>query len=164
MRQDDEADFHSFVVARGPHLLRAAHLLADRPAEVDDLVQATLVKVYLAWHKVAGADDPAAYAQKMLYTTASRHRRRMRRPSTAPVEQIAREQDRNVEERNDLRRALLTLPPRQRAIVVLRFYEDKSVAETAALMGCSTGTVKSQTSKALVKLRESPLLDLEVRP
>ena len=163
MRADDEADFRAFATARAPRLLRTAHLLAAGSADVDDLVQAVLIKVYLAWDKVRAADDPIAYTQKILFTTASEQRRHwLRSRPLVPLERAREAPDQQVESRGDLHRALLLLPARQRAIIVLRFYEDKSVAETAALMGCSTGTVKSQTSKALAKLKNSPLLQMEV--
>ncbi|HEX4429926.1 MAG TPA: SigE family RNA polymerase sigma factor [Frankiaceae bacterium] len=159
MQHGDEAeDFRVFVLARAPQLRRSAHLLVGGDAEADELVQATLVKIYLAWDKVSRADDPVAYAKKILYTTASRQRRRLGLSRSVGPEPASNHSHGQLDDRDDLRRALLTLPKRQRAIVVLRFYEDLSVAQTAALMGCSAGTVKSQTSKALAKLRVSPLL------
>ena len=158
MRADDEADFRAFASARTPRLVRTAHLLANGNADVDDLVQSVLIKVYLAWDKVRSADDPIAYTQKILFTTAGRQRRqRLRRIEPTFDEPVADIDD--ADSRDDLLRALLTLPARQRAIIVLRFFEDRSVGETAAIMGSSEGTVKSQTAKALTKLRSSPLLD-----
>jgi RNA polymerase sigma-70 factor (sigma-E family) len=165
MHQGRDAEaFRAFVVTRTPHMMRTAHLLVDDRSDVDDLVQATLVKVYLAWDKVVGADDPVAYTQKILYTTAIHQRRHWRRHSSVPLpKQVDRGTDNlQIEGRDELRQALLCLPVRQRAIVVLRFYEDKSVTQTASLMGCTEGTIKSQTSKALAKLRNSPLLGIEV--
>jgi RNA polymerase sigma-70 factor (sigma-E family) len=165
MQSNGDAEaFRAFVVTRTPHLMRTAHLLTGGHGDADDLVQSALVKVYLAWDKVVCADDPVAYIQKILYTTAIRQRRLRLRHSSIPtsVRAPAQTDDLDVARRDDLRRALLDLPVRQRAIVVLRFYEDKSVTQTAALMGCSEGTVKSQTSKALAKLRNSPLLGIEV--
>jgi len=159
MHHGDHADdFRAFAVARAPSLRRSAHLLVNGDAEADELIQATLVKIYLAWDKVSHADDPIAYAKKILFTTASRQRRRFALDRRIVPERTLGHTDGYLDDRDDLRRALLTLPMRQRAIVVLRFYEDLSVARTAELLGCSVGTVKSQTSKALAKLRVSPIL------
>ena len=157
-------DFGEFVVARSPHLLRAAYLLAGDRAGAEDLVQNALLRTYLAWDKVTAADDPLAYTQRILYTTSSRMRRRRRvnEDLGTPPDSLATTPSYSVEERDELSRALVALPQRQRAVIVLRYYEDLSVERVAEILGCSVGTVKSQTSKALSKLRSSPLLEARI--
>ena len=154
-------DFREFVTSRSRQLLRSAYLLTGDRGSAEDLVQSVLLKTYLAWHKVVQADDPLAYTQRILYTTAVRARRRRR-----VVEEVGFLPDRvlvepasSIEDRDHLGRALNTLPRKQRAVLVLRFFEDLSVETVADLMGCSVGTVKSQTSKALHKLRTSSLVE-----
>ena len=134
-------------------LLRSAHLLS--PGEAEDLVQDVLVKVLVDAGKVLSADDQVAYARRMLVNAFLSRRRR--RSSTelvtdTPPDRPAGGSD-AVADRDVLRRALAQLPPRQRLAVVLRHYEDLSEQQTAALMGCSTGTVKSLTSRGLAGLR-----------
>jgi RNA polymerase sigma-70 factor (sigma-E family) len=154
-----EDGFRDFVVARSPHLLRTAYLLAGDKSSAEDLVQNALLRIYLAWDKVAGADDPWAYSLRILYTTSSHmHRRRHVKEQLGPAPEIAGPAPADVGDRDELQRLLLDLPRRQRAVVVLRFYQDLSVEKTAEILGCSNGTVKSQTSKALAKLRNSPAL------
>jgi RNA polymerase sigma-70 factor (sigma-E family) len=154
---DDE--FRAFVIARSPHLLRTAYLLAGDRASAEDLVQSALLKTYLAWDRVTKADDPWAYTQRILYTTSSRvHRRRRFREELITPPEMATPAPNEMEDRDELDRMLRNLPRKQRAVIVLRFYQDLSVEKTAEMLGCSTGTVKSQTSKALAKLRSSPSL------
>ncbi|MFI0450698.1 SigE family RNA polymerase sigma factor [Actinomadura sp. 6N118] len=156
-----------FVAARGQALLRSAYLLTGDGHLAEDLVQSTLVKVAPRWRRVAAVGNPEAYVRKMLYHEhISWWRRRSRRnelPSAAPPDD---------ERRPDfadgallsmvLQQALTKLTAKQRAVIVLRFYEDRSEIETAELLGCSTGTVKSQTHRALARLRvlEPGLADL----
>lgn len=155
----DEEGFRDFVVARSPHLLRTAYLLAGDTSSAEDLVQNALLRVYLAWDKVVSADDPWAYSLRILYNTSSHtYRRRRVKEQLGPAPEIAGPALHDVEDRDELQRMLLDLPRKQRAVVVLRFYQDLSVEKTAEILGCSTGTVKSQTSKALAKLRNSPAL------
>jgi RNA polymerase sigma-70 factor (sigma-E family) len=151
--------FRDFVVARSPHLLRTAYLLAGDRSSAEDLVQNALLRTYLAWDKVVNADDPWAYSLRILYTTSSHmHRRRRVKEQLGAAPEIASPEPAGVEERDELQHMLLDLPRKQRAVVVLRFYQDLSVEKTAEILGCSSGTVKSQTSKALAKLRNSPAL------
>jgi RNA polymerase sigma-70 factor (sigma-E family) len=126
---------------------------------VEDLVQNALLRTYLAWDKVTNADDPWAYSLRILYNTSNRlHRRRRVKEELGPAPERAGPAAAGVEDRDELHGLLLELPRKQRAVVVLRFYQDLSVEQTAEILGCSTGTVKSQTSKALTKLRNSPAL------
>jgi RNA polymerase sigma-70 factor (sigma-E family) len=154
-----EDGFRDFVVARSPHLLRTAYLLAGDPTSAEDLVQNALLRIYLGWDKVVSADDPWAYSLRILYTTSSHmHRRRRVKEQLGPAPEVAGPAATDVEERDEWQRLLLDLPRKQRAVIVLRFYQDLSVEKTAEILGCSSGTVKSQTSKALAKLRNSPAL------
>lgn len=146
-------DFDEFVVTRSFALLRTAYLLTHDHGKAEDLVQTALAKAWFVWGRIDG--DPERYVRKVLINTfASSWRRKWRGelptevlPEPPPVS------DRGFEERHDLWLAVSGLPRRQRAVVVLRYFEDLSEAETAIQLGCSVGTVKSQLSKALAKLR-----------
>lgn len=161
MRAIDEAEFREFMTARWPALLRTAYLLTGDRYLAEDLAQTALEKAAVAWNKVLRADDMDAYVRRILVNThLSRFRRRRvveildretpEVPSTDSSHQIVL--------RDQLLRALATLPKRQCTVVVLRYWEDLSEAQTAAVMGCSVGTVRSQAHKALTKLRVSPVL------
>lgn len=148
--------FSDYVAARRRSLLGTAWLLTgDRPL-AEDLVQTVLVKVWPRWEKVARAGDPDAYVRRALVTTflSGRRRRWTGETPTDPLpDSAAADQLVGVELRDRVAGLLDRLPPRQRAVVVLRFHQDCSEAQTALLLGCSVGTVKSQTSKALATLR-----------
>lgn len=149
-----DRQFTNYVMARRGHLRRAAYLLCGDWSAAEDLVQASLVKLYLAWPRV-DADSPEPYARKILLRTYLDERRRMwrrERPS-ADVPELPRTDDPSFEDAEALRAALATLPRGQRATVVLRYWYGMSVQEAAAELGCSSGTVKSQTSKAIAALR-----------
>lgn len=150
--------FDAFVLARSRGLLRTAYLLTQDVALAEDLVQTALAKAWFAWARIEGG-DPEPYVRRILVNTYSswwRRRWNGEQPSAdlpeAPTGAEA------GEERTDVWRALQRLPRRQRAVVVLRYYEDLTEVETARVLGCSTGTVKSQTSKAFAKLRLDPAL------
>lgn len=151
----DRSDYPVFVAARWTRLLRVAYLLAQDWPTAEDLTQAALVKAWLAWARID--DDPEAYVRRIIVTTyVSWGRRRWRRE--APTGQLPERSGRDretdqVDDRDAVWRALGRLPARQRAVVVLRFFEDLTEAQAAAVLGCSVGTVKSQTSRALAKLR-----------
>lgn len=155
--------FDDFVSARSMGLLRTAYLLTRDHGLAEDLVQTALAKVWFAWPRVEG--DPEPYVRKVMVNTyASWWRRKWN--GEAPHDDVPERagQDReDVAARTDLWAALGRLPKRQRAVVVLRFFEDLSEAETARVLECSTGTVKSQTSKALAKLRIDPSVPREQR-
>lgn len=147
-------DFSEFVAGNATRLLRMAVLLTDDRAAAEDLLQDTLERVYVAWPRV---EEPFAYVRTALVRQATnRWRRRARRPEAPlmdwdPASSLDHSQ--RTVERITLHGALAALPPRQRAVVVLRFLEDLSEAETARHLGCSAGTVKSQSSRALTRLR-----------
>jgi RNA polymerase sigma-70 factor (sigma-E family) len=148
--------FDAFVVAHGGSLARSAFLLTGDRQLAEDLVQTALAKVSLRWDRVAAKGHPGPYVRATIVRTAIGWRRR-RWTGEVPVgvlpEQLDGDGTGAVDARDRLRRALLVLPARQRAAVVLRFYEDRSETDVAALMGCSAGTVKSQTAKGLARLR-----------
>ncbi|WP_243704964.1 SigE family RNA polymerase sigma factor [Micromonospora sp. KC723] len=151
-----EEEFREFVAARSGALLRTAYLLAGDWATAEDLLQTALTKTYLAWKRLGGIDAVESYARRvMVNTSTSWWRRRWHGerptevlPERAGVDEIEQQLDRDV-----LWQHLSALPARQRAVLVLRFYEDMSEAQTAALLEISPGTVKSQTSRALATLR-----------
>ncbi len=157
MDRQDEQDFHDFVVGQWHALLRTAYLLTGDHGEAEDLVQSALVRVHRNWHRIERRDAPAVYTRRVLINlNASIWRRRLRlrehptgelpeRPGTDTTEAHAL--------RDELRRACLKLPPRQRAVLVLRYFEDQTEADTAATLGISVGAVKSQTSRGLDRLR-----------
>ncbi len=153
--------FDAFVAARGDALWRSAWLLTGDHQLAEDLVQTALAKSFRAYDRV-GADGFEAYVRRVLFTTyASWWRRKWRgeRPTETLPERPGVEPDTN--DRNDLMTALAELPRGQRAVVVLRYFEDLTEPQTAALLGISAGTVKSQCSRALTSLRASPRLRRE---
>lgn len=156
MDADAEAAFTDFVAARLPALLRLGHLLTGRPADAEDLVQTALVKTYGAWPRVQRQDAPEAYVrQVMLNTYRSWWRYRLSREVVSESIPERLTSDPSTDERDAMWRALATLPKRQRAVLVLRYYEGLSEAETAAALGCAVGSVKSQASRGLARLRET---------
>ena len=157
--QEDVDGQAAFLERQHTVLLRAAYLLSGDSAAAQDLAQETVVRVLLAWRKVERADVPEAYVQRVLMNTflaGQRRRWRGERPfAQVPQGPTVPSPYAGVEDFDALRRALLALPPRQRAAVVLRHYEDLSEARTAEVLGCSVGTVKSLTSRGLAALRTS---------
>ncbi|MGW3149500.1 SigE family RNA polymerase sigma factor [Streptomyces sp. NPDC001177] len=148
------ADFEEFARSRQAHLRRTAYLLCGDWHLAEDLTQTTLARLYAAWRRVRRADFPDAYARSVLYRTfvdETRRRRWWERPGAHELDMAAPPQD--PELRLTLLDALRQVPPRSRAVLILRFWEDQSVEETARALGCSTGTVKSQTSRGLAALR-----------
>ena len=170
MRDADEEAFRDFVVGRSPSLLRTAYLLTGDWQHAEDLLQTALAKVYRAWGRLRDHENVDAYVRRvMVNTQTSRWRRAWKAehvtgslPDRPGPDEVGARDD-----RDRLRRALLTLPARQRAVVVLRHYEDMSEAEVARVLGCSVGTVKSQCARGLAKLRDAlddPYDDVMGRP
>ena len=149
-----EHGFDDFVRGRSTALLRTAYLLTGDRGHAEDLLQQVLERVARRWSSIA--DSPEAYVRRAL-TNAAINRGRRRRP--VEVELLDRHDVETaaghsaIELRDQLLRGLMQLPPRQRAVLVLRFFEDLSEAETAVALGCSVGTVKSQASRGLERLR-----------
>ena len=155
----NQVPFEGFVAARSDHLLRTAYLLTRDHQLAEDLLQTALAKAWGAWKRID--TDHEAYVRRILVNTyASWWRRKWNgeRPSDALPDAGGANPTDAVSDRFDLWEAIGRLPKRQRATLVLRFYEDLTEAEAAEMLGCSTGTVKSQTSKALAKLRIDPSL------
>ena len=149
--------FDAFVRESSPTLARLAFLLTGDRQLGEDLLQTALAKVLPHWHRVVAHGDPAPYVRTVMVRTAIGWRRRRWNGET-PANELPEPGDASdfagaLDNRERLRAALTTLPARQRAVVVLRFYEDRSEADVAQLLGCSRGTVKSQSAKALAKLR-----------
>lgn len=161
MDRTDRSDFDEFVRGRSRPLLQAAWLLTGDWQLAEDLLQASLVKVYLAWGRIRKTGNVEAYARRVLVTTYVTGRRRRWRGEVAT--EVLPERPAGVDEYAgvDLRRAvtdaLQQLPRRQRAVVVLRYYCDLSERDVAEALGCSEGTVKSQAAKGLAALRGSAL-------
>ena len=150
-----DAGFTDYVTARALWLRKVAYLLCGDWHRADDLVQTAVTKLYTHWHRAAKADNLDGYARRTLVNTFLAEQRtswwRM-------VDLRGTDHDRpsagaDLETTLDLRAALERLPPRQRATVVLRYYSDLPVAEVAQALGCSVGTVKSQTARAVEALR-----------
>jgi len=153
------ASFDEFVEDRSTALLRTAFLLTGDRGHAEDLLQTTLLRTLRRWVKARAA--PEAYARRVLVNLSKdRRRTRARRPqetSMPPDVAVLSPVDGGYDQVADRRvvlDALAELPPRQRQVVVLRFVEDLSVEQTADLLGCSSGTVKSHTARALTRLRE----------
>lgn len=154
MSAQHESAFRAFAVTRRPALRRAAYLLCGDWHQADDLVQSALVKLYVAWPRIRNDEAPDAYAHRTLVRCYLDERRRpWRRESPVEIVDENLAATRPADELLDLHSALAHLPRRQRATLLLRFWLDASVAQTADALGCSEGTVKSQTARALTTLR-----------
>ena len=150
----DDSEFADFVHATGTQLFRTAVLLCGDHHLAEDLTQTTYAKVFAKWSKVRRADSPMAYARTTLLNTFLSHRR-LRRSSERPVDALPERShdDHDPTVRVDLLRALATLAATDRAVLVLRYWEDRSIEETAATLGMSSGAVRTRSSRALGKLR-----------
>jgi len=159
-----DAEFTAYLQARQPSLLRTAYLLTGDRHTAEDVLQTSLAKLYLAWDKVRDRDSVDAYVRRiMVNENNSLWRRGWKKREHAA--EVLPEPDPHHDEYDDGRDAALwevvqSLPPKARAVVVLRYYEQMSEAETADALGISLGTVKSQCSRAIAALRERVPADL----
>ncbi len=160
--------FEEYATTRWAALYRTAHLLTGDPVAAEDLLQTTLLRVMAQWSRVSRADAPDAYVRKMLLNELLGEKRKsVRRAQKAhllPVPDITSDPAAAAATRLDLWERVQLLPPRQRAVLVLRYYEDLSEAEIAEVLGVSTGTVKSQASLALRTLRAHHVPPHETTP
>ncbi|MBB4906518.1 RNA polymerase sigma factor [Actinophytocola algeriensis] len=164
MRQADEESFRRFAVAHAGKLRRSAYLLCGDWHFAEDLMQNTLIKIYRSWSRVQKDESLANYGRTVLLRTWLDEKRRPWRRSEQTAAAVP---DRSDDARGPgdsperlwaqdlVHQGLLRLPPRQRAVLVLRYFEQLSVAEAAAVMRCTEGTVKSQTARGLDALRAS---------
>jgi RNA polymerase sigma-70 factor (sigma-E family) len=154
------SDFEDFVRSNLDGLVRTAGMIVWDLREAEDLVQDCLFKVARRWGRVGSMEDPLAYTRRVLIHLALRQsgrrgRQRAELELTAAEDAVETAAMAGLETREELLEALAQLPARQRAAIVLRYFLDLTEAETARALGCSTGTVKSNTSKGLTRLRES---------
>ncbi len=155
MRVRDE-EFRDFVSTRLHRLSRLAYLLTGDHHAAEDLLQNALIRVGTRWGRVAAADDPDAYVRRILYNEHISAWRRWRGEQSIPVPAPPVASGNAMDDalrRLMLQQALARLTPRQRAVIVLRYFEDLSEADAARALGCSIGTVKSQTNYAIGRLR-----------
>ncbi len=163
MNATERQQFEEFMTSRWAGLVRLAFGLTGDRWLAEDLAQTALASAYASWWRVRRADDPDAYVRRILINASKSRFRRHRaaeQPAGPPadVADPAADPAAAIGERSALLTALGTLPPRQRAVVVLRYWEDLSDAQAAALLGCSASTVRSQAARALAKLRASGAL------
>jgi RNA polymerase sigma-70 factor (sigma-E family) len=151
---DWEREFADYVAARSRLLCTTAYLLCGDWHRAEDLTQTALTKLYLAWRRIDRRESVDAYARRVLVRSLLDERRRpwRREHATAELPEAAGHPDR-ADERVDLMAALARLPARQRAVIVLRYWSDLGIAETAAVLGVTEGTVKSTSAKGLAALR-----------
>ena len=153
-----DEDFAQFVDARWPSLYRLAYLLAGSPSGAEDLLQTTLEKAYVRWSRIGGMEHAEAYVRRMLANTLVSSRRRAwhgEEPWGDVPEATHESGELPVLDRALLWPLVCALPDRQRAVIVLRYYEDLSEAQIAEALRCAPGTVKSQSAAALATLRRS---------
>jgi RNA polymerase sigma-70 factor (sigma-E family) len=161
---DQDADFTAYLEARQQRLLRTAYLLTGDQHQAEDLLQTSLAKLYLAWDKVRDRGAVDAYVRRIMVNENNSLWRRGWKRREAPTDVVPETSPVHDAYDEGLGAAVwavvATLPRRARAVVVLRYYEQLSEAETAEVLGISVGTVKSQTSRALAALRERTPADL----
>jgi RNA polymerase sigma-70 factor (sigma-E family) len=153
---ESDEEFRDFMRGRWSAMVRLAYTLTGDQGHAEDIAQAAFAKVYASWGRVTQAGDPDAYVRTIvIHENSKRFRRqRVREDLRAVVPEQGSDDGDGLAERAALRDALDLLGPRQRAVIVLRFWLDMSEAATAQALGCSVGTVKSQASRALATLRK----------
>jgi RNA polymerase sigma-70 factor (sigma-E family) len=156
-RPSFDGEFSEYFAARAHALRNTAHLLCGNWHLAEDITQIAMVKLYVAWPRLVRRDSLDAYARRVVVRTFLAENRRgwLRREQLTdnPPDTVA-VTDEDTTDRTLLVRALATVPPRQRAVLVLRYWDDMGVDEVAAALGCSVGTVKSQAARGLVTLRQ----------
>jgi len=151
-----EDSFRDYVAARLVGLSRVAYLLTGDRHLAEDLVQQALIQVASRWEKISASGDPDPYVRRVLYTQHVswwRRRRIADYPHAEPPDHAVADAAHDKDTEITVRQALARLTPRQRAVLVLRYFDDLSESQTAAVLGCSVGTVKSNTRDALARLR-----------
>ena len=154
--------FERFVAESSDRLVRTAYLLCGDRGHAEDLVQTALLRTARRWSRAR--QNPEAYARRVVVNLArDRWRSLGRRPREAPIDEtdVAVSVTDGIAERDQLVRAAQALPEGQRAVLVLRYFDDLSIEETARVLGCTTGTVKSQTARALTRLRAALTPEME---
>jgi RNA polymerase sigma-70 factor (sigma-E family) len=152
----DDTSYVEFVTGRWPALFRLSYLLTGSEHAAEDLLQSVLAKAYASWSRIDRLDSPEGYVRRMLVNgaiSAGRRAWRREQPMDRLPEAPVDGREGRVDDRTDLWPMVRQLPARQRAVVVLRYYEDLTEAEIARVLGCAPGTVKSQASDALRSLR-----------
>jgi RNA polymerase sigma-70 factor (sigma-E family) len=161
MRQNDEDSFRRFASGHAAAMRRSAFLFCGDWHLAEDLMQASLIKIYRSWSRVQRDESLVNYSRTVLLRTWLDEKRRPWRRSEQTEAAVPEQQQDTPDQthrmwaRDLVHEGLLRLPPRQRAVLVLRYFDDLSVAETAEVMNCSQGTVKSQTARGLDALRAS---------
>lgn len=156
MDAEGEQRFRAWAAVRAGRLHRTAYLLCGDWHVAEDLVQEALTSAALHWRRIERMGSPDAYVRRILINQIGQHWRRRsthERPANALPEAVVGDGSRERAARDELLTALRSLPPRQRAAVVLRYFDQLSEIETAEALDCSVGTVKSSTSRALATLR-----------
>jgi len=154
----DGGDYAAFYTASWPRLLRVTYAVTGDSQRAEDALQTAFAQAFAAWEKVRRADDPAAYVRKIAVNAAlaqerKAFRRRESLSGALPEPAPGRRSDDDVVVRDEVWTAVQALPGRQRAVVVLRYYEDLTERQIAEVLGCRPGTVKSQAAAALATLR-----------
>ncbi|MFG2071712.1 SigE family RNA polymerase sigma factor [Nonomuraea maritima] len=156
MNNEQKRDFADFVSARSDSLIRLAYVLTNDQYAAEDLLQTALTKTAGRWTKIR--DNPEAYVRKVMYHEQVSRWRSPRwgreKVVESPPERMTGDRTAQVDDHLTLQQALRALPPRKRAVLVLRYYEDLPESEVAKIMGCSVGTVRSQAHHAIARLRE----------
>jgi RNA polymerase sigma-70 factor (sigma-E family) len=158
VKSADEDEFREFMLSRWPTLVRLGYGLTGDRYLAEDLAQTALARIHDSWSRVRRAEDPDAYARRVLINV-NHSRQRKRRISEQTGEQVpdvaVPDPSALIDQRSVLVAALMQLPTRQRAVIVLRYWDDLTEAQIADILGCSTGAVKSHASRALARLRAS---------